>query len=440
VSGVFPETAFEDLFAVPLRNGLTRPRAVRGSGVKMVNMGELFAHPRISDVPMERVPLSSEEAETYLLHEGDLLFARQSLVLAGAGKCSIFLGASEPITFEGHLMRVRLDKKKADPLFCYYFFSSNNGKDSITSIVEQVAAAGIRGRDLARLNVPRPPLPEQHAIAHILGTLDDKIELNRKMNETLEAITRAIFKSWFVDFDLVRAKAEGRDTGLPREIADLFPSEFEESELGMMPRGWRVGSVSDIARVQKDSINPSPYPNEEFDHYSIPAFDDGRWPKKERGEEIKSNKFLVPAGAVLLSKLNPRFPRVWLPDVSVEGRSICSTEFLVALPKEGSTREYLYGLFTSKSFADVFATLVTGTSSSHQRVKSEYLGSMKVILPTLLVVQAFSERCRAVFEQISSSLRESRLLAFTRDALLPKLLSGELRIHDTDRFLKEAGV
>ena len=89
-------------------------------------------------------------------------------------------------------------------------------------------------------------LDEQRAIAHILGTLDDKIELNRRMNETLEAMARALFKSWFVDFDPVRAKAEGRDTGLPREIADLFPDGFEESELGEVPRGWQVGGIREM--------------------------------------------------------------------------------------------------------------------------------------------------------------------------------------------------
>ena len=145
---------FEKLFDIPLRNGLTRPRAVRGSGVKMVNMGELFAHSRIGNVSMERVPLSETESKKYLLKKGDLLFARQSLVYSGAGKCSIFLGASEPITYEGHLIRARLKPSIADPAFYFYFFNSRIGRQTIESIVEQVAAAGIRGSDLAKLSVP----------------------------------------------------------------------------------------------------------------------------------------------------------------------------------------------------------------------------------------------------------------------------------------------
>lgn len=185
--------SFEELFAIPLRNGLTRPKAVRGVGVKMVNMGEIFAHSRIKNISMDRVPLSEKEAEKNLLEPGDLLFARQSLVLSGAGKCSIFL-EDEEVTFESHLIRARLNQKIADPIFYYYFFNSIVGRQLIEGIVEQVAAAGIRGSDLAKLVVPYPPLSEQKAIAHILGTLDDKIELNQQMNRNLEAIAQTIFK------------------------------------------------------------------------------------------------------------------------------------------------------------------------------------------------------------------------------------------------------
>jgi len=227
---------FEELFAIPLRNGLTRPKAVRGTGVKMVNMGEIFAHSRISNIPMDRVPLSEKEAGNYLLEAGDLLFARQSLVLSGAGKCSIFVGDSEEVTFESHLIRARLHKEIADPRFYYYFFSSIQGRQLIESIVEQVAAAGIRGSDLAKLVVPHPPLPEQKAIARILSSLDDKIELNQQMNGALEAIARAIFKSWFVDFDPVRAKMDGRQpAGMDAAIADLFPDSFEDSAHSQYP-------------------------------------------------------------------------------------------------------------------------------------------------------------------------------------------------------------
>jgi len=212
--------AFEEYFAQPLRNGLTKPKRVRGEGTKMVNMGELFANDRIYSIEMDRVPMTEREAEVALLEEGDLLFARQSLVRQGAGQCSIFFGDSEPTTFESHLIRARLDRAKAAPLFLYYFFRSPEGRLMMDTIIEQVAAAGIRGSDLAKLPVPALELVEQKRIAHVLGTLDDKIELNRRMNQTLEAIARAIFKSWFIDFDPVIDNAILHGKPIPKEFAE----------------------------------------------------------------------------------------------------------------------------------------------------------------------------------------------------------------------------
>jgi len=270
---------------------------------------------------------------------------------------------------------------------------------------------------------------QQRVIANILGTLDDKMELNRRMNEALEAMARAIFRSWFVDFDPVRAKAEGRQPhGLDAETAALFPASFESSSLGRIPKGWRVAKLAEMASLSRESVSPGAFPDEVFDHYSIPAFDEGPWPKQEAGGQIKSNKSLVPHDSVLISKLNPRFPRVWLPSTSDGKRSIASTEFVVALARQPFNREYLFGLFTSESFFDVFATLVTGTSSSHQRVRAEFLLEMDVLIPHRDCVGSFSQTVGPLYATVTANLSESRTLSAIRDALLPKLVSGEIRI------------
>ncbi|MCX6378665.1 MAG: restriction endonuclease subunit S, partial [Armatimonadetes bacterium] len=212
---------FTDVFEIPLKNGLNRPKDVRGAGIPMVNMGEVFAHRRIRNIPMDRVALPERE-RTFLLRSGDLLFARQSLVLSGAGKCVLFQGNIEETTFESHIIRARLDARIADPAFYFYYFNSPVGRGNVEGIVEQVAAAGIRGSDLARLQVPVPPLAEQRAITHVLGALDDKIELNRRMNATLEEMARTLFRSWFVDF---------------------------EPFGGVMPDNWRFGKVDALGEV-----------------------------------------------------------------------------------------------------------------------------------------------------------------------------------------------
>ena len=158
---------FGDLYAVESRNGLTKPGKVRGSGYKMINMGELFANDRIYDIPMEFVPLKESEKLNARVECGDLLFARQSLVLEGAGKCSIVMEVSPLTVFESHLIRVRLDRSQALPMFYYYYFRSS--LSPVKSIVSQCAQAGIRGSDLQELQVILPPIKVRQRIAEIIS-------------------------------------------------------------------------------------------------------------------------------------------------------------------------------------------------------------------------------------------------------------------------------
>jgi len=197
--GKWTSAPFGELYSEPSRNGLNRPKRTRGMGYKMINMGELFAYDRISNPSMDFVPMNETEQRTYSLKSGDLLFARQSLVIEGAGKCSIVLVVPETTTFESHLIRVRLDRDKASPLFYYYYFSSRLGKSNMQSIVMQVAAAGIRGSELATLALPYPPLPTQRKIASILSAYDDLIENNLRRIKNLEEIAQNIYTEWFVN-------------------------------------------------------------------------------------------------------------------------------------------------------------------------------------------------------------------------------------------------
>ena len=228
VADEWREAPFAQLLVEPVRNGIYKRKEFHGRGVKVVNMGELFANPRLRDVHMRRVELSESEQLRHSVKAGDLLFARRSLVAEGAGKCSVVLEINEPTAFESSIIRARPDPRKADSLFIYYYFNSPIGLHALDTIRRQVAVAGITGTDLVQLHVRVPPLPKQRAIAQVLGTLDDKIELNRRMNETLEGMARALFKSWFVDFEPVRAKMEGRWRrgkslpGLPAELYDLL--------------------------------------------------------------------------------------------------------------------------------------------------------------------------------------------------------------------------
>jgi len=315
--------------------------------------------------------------------------------------------------------------------------------------------------DLERLHIPWfESESDRCAIAHILGTLDDKIELNRRMSQTLEEMARALFKAWFVDFEPVRAKMEGRwrrgeslpglpgtggfGTGefetRPYPYADLFPDRLVDSELGEIPEGWRVGHFGDVVEHLRGQENPLSSPQTLYQHFSIPAFDEGQCPKTEYGEAIRSQKWHVPPGVVLLSKLNPEIERVWLVDVCPGEHAVCSTEFLVLRARSPFTRSFVYCLARSPLFRQQLQSLVTGTSKSHQRAQVESILSLATLVPPPHVVMAFDRLAESLLTRALDCRRESRTLATLRDTLLPKLISGELRVKDAERFLKERGL
>lgn len=300
-----------------------------------------------------------------------------------------------------------------------------------------------------------PPLPQQRAIACILGALDDKIDLNRRMSRTLEEMARAIFKSWFIDFEPVRAKAAVRRQhphwtddqvsraacpNLKPEIARLFPDSFQNSELGEIPKGWRVGCFGEVVKLLRDQENPLTSPNVRFLHFSIPAFDNGQVPAFEHGENIRSSKFRVPPGVVLLSKLNPEIPRVWFVDVQSGDRAICSTEFLVLSAVHPFTRSFVYCLTISPYFRQRIETLVRGTSKSHQRAEVSTVLKLHIILPPASLARVFDQVADCVLTRKLDCQRESLSLSALRDTLLPKLLSGELPIKNAEKFLKARGL
>ena len=340
-----------------------------------------------------------------------------------------------PARVNQHVALIRPDPKKLVPRFLRYTLVCPNTQATLLS---WAGSGGTRNAltkgmiESLNLQVPAE-VNEQCAIAHILSTLDDKIELNQHMGKTLEAMARTLFKSWFVDFAPVRAKLEGRDTGLPQHLADLFPDRLVDSEFGEIPEGWKLFCLEELADHHTKSITPSSYPELEFEHFSIPAYDAGQMPVIQSGIAIKSNKTVAPIDAILLSKLNPETPRVWLPDVSRIGVQICSTEFLPFTPRCPANRSLLFSLFTNANFREVLKSMVTGTSKSHQRVPPKALKRRKVLSGTFDLFDRFGELTEPMLAHIVAKRAESHTLATLRDSLLPKLISGDIRLHHFEK-------
>jgi type I restriction enzyme S subunit len=280
-----------------------------------------------------------------------------------------------------------------------------------------------------------PPLAEQRAIAHVLGTLDDKIELNRRMNKTMEEMARAIFKSWFVDFDPVRAKAEGRDPGLPKHIADLFPDRFEDSELGEIPEGWEVGTLGDVAEhprrgVQPTEIEPAT-PYIALEHMPRRCIALSEW---GAADGLESNKFEFKRGEILFGKLRPYFHKVGVAPLD----GVCSTDIVVVTPKAAEWFGFVLAHVSSDAFVEHTNAGSTGTKMP--RTSWNEMARYSVVIPPTNVAEAFTHQIRSAVDRIIPSIHESRTLAALRNALLPKLISGELRVKAADDFVQEATV
>lgn len=355
------------------------------------------------------------EVTGFVLDQGDLLVTMTDL-----SKDADTLGypAFVPSTVGvRYLHNQRLGKvliKPKAPIakgYLYYVLCTKAYRDEVLASATGTTVKHTSPNRILSFTCLLPTLAEQHAIAEVLGMLDDKIELNRRIKGALEDTARAIFSSWFAD---IYCRGSGNTS---------------------LPANWKKGTFADIASVARDSITPGEFPRETFDHYSIPAFDERHSPVPESGEAIKSNKFVVPHDAVLLSKLNPRIPRIWMPDVQSERRSICSTEFIVLRHKQVS-REYLFSLCTSDAFLQEFTTMVTGTSGSHQRVKPEFLQAIVVSIPDTATMQRFTELVAPIYRRVALDLRESQTLSALRDTLLPKLLSGEVRVKQKKRMME----
>ncbi len=308
---------------------------------------------------------------------------------------------------------------EADTRFLMYALSAADISGYLTGSTMPKLTQG----NMNRIPLLTPRLSEQRAIAHILGTLDDKIELNRRMSETLEAMAGAFFKSWFVDFDPVRAKVEGRDPGLPREIAELFPDRFEDSALGEIPAGWGVGTLGDAAEHPRRGILPrkiaadAPYiALEHMPKRSITLSDWGT------ADGLESNKFEFKRREILFGKLRPYFHKVGVAPLD----GVCSTDIVVLVPRTNQWFGFVLGHVSSIEFVEY--TNATSTGTKMPRTSWSDMARYQLVLPPEPLAAAFTALVQPSVDRIIAGIHESHALSALRDALLPKLVSGDVRV------------
>lgn len=333
---------------------------------------------------------------------------RQVAIVPATGPARFVISQSQ--------MKLSVDRHKIDPLFGYYLFRSPEQQAYLRRNAIQTGVPHTNLAILKAMPLRVPPLVIQRAIARVLGAFDDKIELNRRMNETLETAARTLFKSWFVDFDPVRFKANGRQpSGMDAEVAKLFPSEFEESELGQIPRGWRVGRLDDLAVLQRgfditrDKQRPGRVPV--VSSAGIGSYHDTA---TQKGPGIVlGRKGVVGSVWYVESDYWPHDTTLWVKDFKNHGPG------------------FVYYFFKHNALG--LAALDVG--SANPTLNRNHVHRLRTLLPPAGAVSAYDNVAAALLAKQMHHERESGVLASLRDALLPRLLSGELTIPNAERFL-----
>jgi type I restriction enzyme S subunit len=373
------------------------------------------------------------------LHKGKL--RRYDIVLTTRGTVGnvAYFDNSIPydhIRINSGMVIFRARAQELRPRFLYLFLRSSLFREQVESLRTGSAQPQLPIKDINRVEFPIPPLDDQDAIAHILGALDDKILLNQRMNETLEAMARALFKSWFVDFDPIRAKAESRDPGLPKPLASLFPDSFEESEMGDIPKGWRIRPFAETVEIFGGGTPKTAKP--EYWNGDIPWFSVVDAPRDADVWVVDSEKKITQAGVESSStKVLPEGTTI------ITARGTVGRIALVGVPMAMNQSCYgLRGKIRAKGSFTYFMTrkIVSALKQSahgsvFDTITRDSLAGVSVVEPPDALIELFEQRVDSTLERIRACLLESRTLASLRDALLPKLISGDLQLPDVRRIV-----
>ena len=302
-----------------------------------------------------------------------------------------------PTVTNQQINSIIVDKKSFDVSFVYYAMQILGKKMNFISKTS-TAVPIVNKSSFSSYEIKCPPREDQKRIAAVLSALDSKIECNKKINDNLEQQAQAIYHERF-------------ETISPNDL----PSE------------WRIVTLGEVATISSKSFNPLKEPEILLEHYSIPAFDEARFPVFELSTSIKSNKFIIDASCFMISKLNPTTKRVWKP-YCLTGNAVCSTEFIVYKAKDKTITDFLYSVIDSNSFSDFMCSHVTGSTGSRQRTTPSDTLSYELILPSEDELAKFQSLVSPMYAQIRINAIENDRLKRLRDSLLPKLMSGEIDV------------
>lgn len=382
--------------------------------------------------------ITEEKASEFtrsIVKEGDLIFTCWGTV----NQVGLIDGRSSYANYVISNKQMKLTPDKStDPLFLYYVFSSPKYQQLIKSQAIGSSVPGFNLGQLRSIQLQLPPLSNQRTITNFLGTLDDKIELNRQMNRTLEQTAQALFKSWFVDFDPVVAKAAGKKPyGMIDEVAALFPDKFVDSEHGSIPEGWRAGPVTEIIafnpRRKLDKGTNAPYLA--MQNLSLDSSQPMDWI-----ERPFSSGMCFRNGDTIMARITPCLENgktAYINFLMPNQIGCGSTEYIVLRSKENIPSSFSYFLARSDDYRNHAIANMTG-SSGRQRTPVNCFDSFSIPMAPAPIYIEYGRISDAVLEMTRANAAESKTLKDLRDTLLPKLLSGQIRIKQAEKIASEA--
>ena len=339
--------------------------------------------------------VDAPNSDKYILKPNDIVFARTG---GSTGRNYFYDGSDGVFVYAGFLIKFSIDPEKVNPKYVKYYCRSKQYNDWVQSFNTGSTRGNINAQTFGNMEIPLPERKQQDYLVSILEPIDEKIRNNKQVNDNLEQQAQAIYHERF-------------ETVSPNDL----------------PSDWRIVTLGEVATISNKSFNPLKEPEILLEHYSIPAFDETRFPVFELSTAIKSNKFIIDASCFMISKLNPTTKRVWKP-YCLTGNAVCSTEFIVYKAKDQSITDFLYSVIDSGSFSDFMCSHVTGSTGSRQRTTPSDTLSYELILPSEDELAEFQSLVSPMYAQMRINAIENDKLKRLRDSLLPKLMSGEIDV------------
>ena len=371
--------------------------------VVLINTSDVLEGKVLNHQVVENKNLKGQFKKTF--KENDILYSE----IRPANKRYAFVdfGDTDNYIASTKLMVLRPRKDVVRPRFLFSFLSSKSVLEELQQLAETRSGTFPQitfSSELAPTPINVPDLETQDRIVGILDVIEGKISTNAEINKNLEQQAQAIFKSWFVDFEPFN---------------------------GEMPFDWTVSKLGDIASIKTNSLSPVKNPDAQLEHYSIPAYDEQKYPVFESAAGVKSNKYILSKNSVMISKLNPDTKRVWRP-MCLSELAVSSTEFIIFEAFNPAYRDFVFSIIDSAAFSDWMCTHTTGSTNSRQRTTPSATLEFQVALPDEKTIADFCAIVTPMYDVIAANICENQRLAQLRDSILPKLMSGELDVSDID--------